>query len=642
MGTPAYMAPEQAAGDPVVDHRADVYALGVLGYEMLTGRPPFTGATQRVLGAHVTEKPWPITQIRSTVPEEVAGVVERCLEKRPADRWQTAEALRAELEGLATPSGGSELWPKPDSGVPWGRRWAALVGAAVVAFLGVTSLLDRPDNQGGAPAPSLAVLPFDDFSGDTAQAYLSTGLTDALISSLAGIHGLDVRSRTSVMRYQGARPPAPEVGQDLGADLILEGSLLRVGEQIRITAQLIRAATDTNLWSGSYDGNLSDVLSLLGEVARTVAGQVKVVLTPQDEARLAETPTTSPQVMDAMLRARYLLEQGTPQDLNRAIRILEGALDMDPAFAPAWGLLGRAHAARVGWFGGGEAAEEVMPLAEQAARRALALDPGNVDAQVVVASQDETEFRWQSAVDAYRRILDRDPSHVYAHIWLANLLTWMAEFEEAEALTREAVRLDPLLSDAQNELAHVLYEVGREDDAFPYLIRSLEVNPTNIYALGSMILTLPCEGSGDLLPAGLEMGNLLGEADRIVTAITAQGPLLANQYEPLIALYSRCGRPERAQELYREMKERAKTEFLSPAFRARVHARMGDMEGALPLLEEALEIKDVALVTLTNGRESQLLRDSLRGNPRFEAVVDGLGFPRGPEWSTPPGRVGEG
>ncbi|MEJ2679148.1 MAG: protein kinase [Gemmatimonadota bacterium] len=227
LGTPSYMAPEQATADAPVDHRADIYALGALGYELLTGRPPFTGTTWQILGAQAAGKPRPITEVRPAVTEPLAVVVMRCLEPRPADRWQSAEEVRDQLEWARTPTGGMEIrGVAPARRRGWARSWRGVAAAAgLLAVAAVVFMLTRGRASAGAgepddSIPTLAVLPFDVFSGDSSQAYLSDGVTEALTSAIAKIQGLHVISRTSVMRYRGRddRPPLPQIGRELHAD----------------------------------------------------------------------------------------------------------------------------------------------------------------------------------------------------------------------------------------------------------------------------------------------------------------------------------------------------------------------------------------------------------------------------------------
>lgn len=558
-------------------------------------------------------------------PEQVTGngVVERCLEKRPADRWQTAEEVRAGLE--VTSGGGDGKW----SPGRW-RWWISVTAAGVAVALWALSSFGPSSSADGLHRPRVAVLPFDDFSGDTSRAYLAYGVTDALNSCLAGIRGLEMISRTSTMGFKDNRPPLPQVGRELNADLLLEGSLLQVGDQIRITTQLIRAATDTNLWSASFDGNLSDVFGLLADVARAVAEQVEVVLTPRDEERLSLAAASDPQVVDAVMKARFLVYTGTSQDLEQAIRILEAALDLDPAFAPAWALLGKAHATRVGWFGGAEAAGEVMLFAEEAARRALALDPENVDAHLALTTLFEAEFRWQDAVDVYQMVLDRDPSYAMAHIWLANVQAAMGRWEEAEASAREAIRVAPLLPDAYNELMHVLGNAGRMEELIPLLSRSLELDPTRLntrFLITTLLGMLDrCQEPGDPRLVTLGIGGALAEAEHLLRRVCPDLPvcMVAGAY-----VYRRCGRPEEARQLHGRAESMAREGYFSPGMLSRIRLIMGDRSGALQSLEKALEVGDPALRFTTNG----LWDRTLRGDPRFEAIVDRLGLPRDPDWT---------
>ncbi|HKJ92666.1 MAG TPA: protein kinase [Longimicrobiales bacterium] len=645
LGTPSYMAPEQATADAPVDHRADIYALGVLGYELLTGRPPYTGTTLQILGAQATGKPRRITEVRPAVPEPLAVVLMRCLETRPADRWQSAEEVRDQLEWARTPATGTEIRSVPPARRrAWTGGWrvaAAAAGGVVVAIAAFALLKGRAPAAAGQPEdslPTLAVLPFDVFSGDSAQAYLSDGVTEALTSAIAKVQGLHVISRTSVMRYRGRadRPPLPQIGRELHADLLMEGSVTGAGDQVRITAQLITASNDHHIWSDSYDGDLSDVLSFLSDVARAVAGQVQVALTKEDEQRLAVAPSTDPKVMQAVLRARYLMENETTENVNQAINLLNQALDLDPSFAPAWGMMAHVQSVRVSWFAQNEAGTTIVPFVEQAARRALALDSGDVDAQIGMAAIHELQFQWDDAVRTYRSILERNPSYGLAGVYLTNTLTWMGRYEEAEAVARRTVAIDPFSVQAQHELANVLFESRRLDATMVQMRKALEVDPTDpklrAFVTGYLVRFGHCEGPGRWLPAELGIGDAVSEAERLMTSGTAPDP---STLGTLVWVFASCGHVDRARQLYQQLQAMADTASVPPFVLAAAKVTVGDMDGVLDLLEQSFEQEGANIRTLTNGESSRAIRDSLRGNPRFEALVDRIGLPRSPlKWST--------
>lgn len=492
-----------------------------------------------------------------------------------------------------------------------------------------------PEN--GLPAvPTLAVLPFENLSGDSTQAYLADAVAGELTAALAKISGIHVVSRTSAMRYKDERPPLPEIGRELRADLVMEGSVMEVGNRLRITPQLIVAATDHHMWSDSYDGDLSDVLPRLSEVARSVAAQVQVALTTEDEQRLSVAPTTSPQVMQAVLRARPLIEAETPTSIDQAIRLLNGALDLDPSFAPAWGLLAHAEFLQVSWFTGSEVGTKVIPQVEEAAHRALALDPGDVEAQIAMAGVSELRLRWDDALGVYEKILASDPSNTTAGIYLANVLEAMGRYSEAEAQARRTVTMDPLSPWAQLELANVFFESRRMDETLTQMRRSLEVDPSNFrlraFVTAYLVGFGHCEGPGDWLPAELGIGGAVSEMERFLGSPEDAD---AGTLGAAVGILATCGQPDRARELYHRLQAIADTGYVPPLLLARARITVGDTTGVLDLLDEALTAEVAETRWITNGESFREVREAFRAAPRFEALVDRVGLPRSPlKWPT--------
>ena len=301
LGTPYYMSPEQATADPHVDHRADIYAVGVLAYELLTGKPPFGGSAQEVLAAHVVEPAPSVTATRAAIPAQLEQLVMRCLEKKPADRWQTADELLPVLDSLATPSGG--MTPTATAAVRAARRaprrrWMIAAAAAVVLIAAGAVALPRLRSGGAAAAGAvhvqrLAVLPLENLSGDPSQDGFVSGMHDALITQLAQMSGLTVISRTSVMRYRHTEKSMGEIGRELNADAIIEGSVQRAGGKMSISASLVEAATERPLWAQTYERDGTDVLAVQAEVVRTMTQDIMAKLGKTAGATAAATRTSA-------------------------------------------------------------------------------------------------------------------------------------------------------------------------------------------------------------------------------------------------------------------------------------------------------------------------------------------------------------
>ena len=379
IGTPQYMSPEQASGDRDLDERTDLYSLGCVLFELLTGEPPFGGPSPAAVTARKLSAPMPsIRMVRETVPEDLERVAWKALARAPADRYRTAAAL---VEDLAAAAGqaarqetaGTAIRPAPPRRRKAGGWMLALAGLAVAALLvwGAVHLFagrhDRID--------AVAVLPLDNLMHDDGQDYFVEGMHQALISSLSRIPSLRVISRTSVMALKGTTLSIPAIAARLGVDGIFEGSVLRSGDRVRITVTLIQARPERELWTKTYDREMSDVLDLHREVAQTVAQQLAGTLGPSDTLRLP-TPLAShdPLAQEAYFKGRYHWQRQTQPEVEQAIGFFEQALQADSTFAPAFAGLADCYVL-LSWVGAEPLpAEEAYPRAKAAALRALQLD----------------------------------------------------------------------------------------------------------------------------------------------------------------------------------------------------------------------------------------------------------------------------
>src|SRR6266704_2718568 len=375
LGTPAYMSPEQASADPSVDHRTDIYSVGVLAYELLTGQPPFAGRTpQHLLAAHVTEAPEAITRRRASLPPALAALVMRCLEKRPADRPQSASEVVHALDDITTPSGG--MTPTASRG--GSRRWGA-IAAAVVLVIVIASWLLATRAGGAAKLRSIAVLPTD-IGADTAHAFLADGLSSDLTTKLSTIPGLSVRaySPLSVMHGRTVR----EAGKELGVGAIVMVRMARSGTQLRATASLVNAANDDLLWSEAFEASDQDQFALQDKLVSAIARALNLSLSPATTTAVRARGTSSNEAHELVQRARLETDQFTAASLRSAISHAEAAIALDSTYADAWAALADAWGYTADDF---VSAATAGPQVRRAAERALALDPTLADAHAQVA-----------------------------------------------------------------------------------------------------------------------------------------------------------------------------------------------------------------------------------------------------------------
>ena len=466
LGTPAYMAPEQASADPNVDHRADLYSFGAMAYELLSGQPPFTGrSAQGLLAAHVTETPESLGRRRAALPPALVALVMRCLEKRPADRPQSALEIVRALDDLASPSGGiaptaattatATVSGAPPSAATRRGLMAAIAIVCVVAVAAATwQLRGNGDSRGASAAgaststgastsdaspKSVAVLTLVNAAGDTANAYFAQGMTDEVTVALARVSGLRVASRNSALSIDVTKPvDVRNVAARLNVGTVLEGQMRRSGTQFRVTMQLTNAADGLSLWTGAFDGDMKDMFAVQERIARAIADALRVQLA--GDFRVAGG-TSNVEAHDLVLRARFLSDEYTEVSLRQAITHFERATQLDEQYVDAWAGLSQA------WFYMGDdympAKDAVVP-ARKALARALALDSLNASALVSLGTDQYYYLRQRTlGIATLRRALEIDSLNEPALLFLATYLDIQKEYAAASELALRFDRINP-------------------------------------------------------------------------------------------------------------------------------------------------------------------------------------------------------
>ncbi|UCD25774.1 MAG: protein kinase [Gemmatimonadota bacterium] len=512
LGTPAYMAPEQAAADPSIDHRADIYSLGALSYEMLTGRTPFRGASpQAILAAHVTEDPVPVADERVGVPDELASVVMRCLEKDPADRWQSAEEFLQQLGPETTPSGGVDPVPTIPAITPLAllkRRSAVITAAvAVVAVLALGWLFSGGDQVQSA-RPVLVVLPFENL-GPSEDEYFANGVTDAITARLATLGGLGVISRTTAIQYQDSDKNSRQIANEVGADYVLEGTIQRErprdpSSKVRITPQLIRASDDTHLWADSYDEDVAEVFEVQTQIAERVARAMDLTLLEPDRRSWSSRPTDNWEAYDYYLRGHdYLVGNRGSGDANArriAVEMLDQAVALDSSFALAYADLSLAHIWLFRHYI--DPSEERLALAKAALDRTLAIDPDLPAGHMALGHY----YYWGStpnrelALAEFKLVALREPNNAYARSLIGELQAAHGEWAQALVNTALAADLDPREPEWSANAGRLFLMARQYEEAERYLNRSLALAPD--YADAHMAkIALYLRWQGDLVSA---------------------------------------------------------------------------------------------------------------------------------------------
>jgi eukaryotic-like serine/threonine-protein kinase len=606
VGTPNSLPPEVLLGGKA-DMRSDVWSFGVLLYEMATGRLPFAGATVGQLAdAIVNTAPAPIT---ARVPVALRAIIERCLAKEPDARYADGAVVLAALEKL-------EQRTRPRK--PLLHRIAISVTLLLVLAAGVAIGLGKirvpglADPGGGSSATarirSLAVLPLANLSGDPKQDYFASGMTEELITDLASIRTLKVISRTSAMMYKDTKKSIKTIASELGVDGIIEGSVLRDGDRVRITAQLIEARQDRHLWAKSYDRDFRDVLSLQSEVARDIAREVQSQISPEESGRLAQHRRVDPEAYDLYLKGRYEWGKVTEEGAQKAIEYFEQAAKRDPTDARYPSGIADAYLIRVQLFGS-IPPDQGMAKVKEYAGRALKLDDQSAEAHASMAAAVLfADWNWDEAERHLKRSIDLNPGYATSRLIYSVLLSAAGRVDEALAQDRIAEELDPMSLIIRWNSSSTLYYAHRYQEGLAKAKETLRMFPTAMLAQGALVRA--CELVEDY-PAALDlMDRYLPESEGGKTVVArmrkgyAEGGRLG-YWRAMLAEHSKHGDSERM------------TLHL-----ATIYARIGDREKALQYIERALREHQSDLIFI----QAEPYFDDLKREPRFQAVARQVGL----------------
>jgi TolB-like protein/Tfp pilus assembly protein PilF len=529
------------------------------------------------------------------------------------DGWRQSRKLRfeEEQEPAGQRSAPADGW---HTIVPRRRPWLALSSAAaVLAALATLAYVAARAPAGDANRPkirSLAVLPLQNLSGQPSQDYIADGMTEELIGRLSGIHGLRVISRTSTMHFKNTQLSVPEIAKILAVDAIVEGSLVQEGHQIRVHAQLIRAATDEHIWAGEYHREYQSILEVQEEVARDIVQQIELNLTPEERARLASGPPVDPDAYESYLKGRYYFSQRTEDALHKSIASFQQAITSDPGYAPGYSGLAEAYA-MLG-FRGGFASKEALSGARKAALRAIELDNSLAEPHASLAFIEETyDWDWPAAEREYRQALELNPGYAPAHNWYAGYLTYSGRFNEGIAEARRARELDPLSLPLNNALAGRLLAGGHYDEALRQVQQTLELD--DHFAPAHQTLGWVYLHSGKQSEAIREFQNALELSGAADTDIQLD----------LGFAYAVSSRREEARRILVKLEQMHQQGIVPSASVGILYGALGESNEAFAWLEKAYEERDPQLVYLKAGRRFE----PLRKDPRFGQFVRRVGLP---------------
>ncbi len=624
VGTPPYLAPEVLTG-AATDARSDIWALGVLLYEMASGRLPFEGRSVIEIATAIVNDPAP--PLPGRVPPGLRATIARCLDKEPGQRYRTASEVRVSLETAqhdSSPIRAEVRAPRPRSG-----KWIAFAGVVAAAIV-VFKLADVARHSGDAgraprlppppgsaePAPAapviraLAVLPLANLSGDPSQEYFADGMTEELITNLAPISSLKVISRTSVMRFKGTQKSLPEIARELGVDAIVEGSVLRSGDRVRITAQLIDAARDQHLWAKSYERELRDIITLQREVAVDIAEMIRAQVTPKEHARMAAPGrSVNPEANDLYLKGRFEWGKITPESAVKSIEYYKQAIAIDPddprfytGIADAYLVLGQMF--------GVVPLDIAMPEVKDYAGKAIALDSASAEGHAsMAAGLFFADWDFAGAEREIGRALELNSGLSLSHVIAAVIAGAQGRADNAIEYDRRACELDPLSLLANWEFGNELIYAGRLDEALAQARKTLAIDSTSVLPQSQVFLIAELKGD---FPGALDaLEKFLPEADGGKRAVAK-----------LRGAYAASGAPGYFR-AYLDEQLRSGSE--GPGYQcnlAQLYARLGETEKALTLIEAsfAKHEGDVLFIKVDPRFAS------LRQEPRFKELLRRIGL----------------
>ncbi|MEJ2720138.1 MAG: protein kinase [bacterium] len=575
IGTVAYMSPEQAKGERV-DHRTDIWSLGVVLFEMLAAELPFKADyEQATIYRIVNEDPPLITSLHSDVPRELERIIEKTLKKDAKERYQSAENLNADLRSI-------------------------LNAARSSSTKGVVTAKQE--------TPSIAVLPFRDMSSQKDQEYFCEGIAEELINGLVKLKGLRVAARTSAFQFKGRDIDIQKIGERLKVKTVLEGSLRKAGDRLRITAQLINVEDGFHIWSEKYDRELDDIFAVQDEISLAIVDKLKVRLLGEERSALVKRHTVDQEAHNLYLKGRYFWNRRLEGGMKKAMEHFQQAIEKDPDYALAH--VGIADVYNVAGFFGFLSPAEAFPRAKAAAEKALAVDTTMGEAHASLAWVATCyDWDWPSAEKLYARAIELNPQYATAHEWYAIYLWAMGRFDEAIAEAEMARELDPLSLIINTIVGIAYYFARRYEESIANHKKALEMDPN--FLLANTYITMPYVDKG--------------QYDEAIDIIRKAEPAAAENAYSLGyfgGAYGRAGLKDDALRILAQLDELALRRYVSTVHRAILLVGMGEIDEALDNIEKSIEERCPVNIFA----KTYPFFDCLKSNVRFQALMKKIGF----------------
>lgn len=616
IGTPEYMSPEQVEAKET-DQRSDIYSLGIILYEMVTGQVPFEGDTPFTIGVkHKSEIPEDPIKLNTQIPEDLSRMILRCLEKNKEKRYQSAGELRSELENI------EKGIPTTDRVIPKRKRTTSkeitvkfslkklfipvlvVTALVIVAVIAWQFLLKKEPLSVLPSKPSIAVLPFEDLSQQKDQGYFCDGLADELINRLTKIESLKVPARTSAFSFKGKELGIKEIGKQLNVEMVLEGSLRKAGNKLRITVQLVKVSDGYPLWSEKYERDEADIFALQDEISLAIVDNLKVKLLGEEKAKIVKHYTENLEAYNLYLQGRYFWNKRTEEGLKKGLDYFQQAIEKDPNYALAY--IGLADSYIILPDYSSFPPKEAFPKAEIAANKALEIDNSLAEAYASLGSiKRDFHWDWTGAEKDFRQAIELNPSHATAHHWYALTLVSVARFDEAIKEIKRAHELDPLSLIINRNIGTVFYYARQYNHAIEQFRKAIEMDPNFSYAHGYL-------GCAYLKKSMYK--EALTEMQKEKEISRTWNP----RVEAWLAIaFVKMGKKSESQKVLDELIKRSAQTYVSPYYIALVHFALGENNQGFKWLDKANEKRDNWMRYL----KVDPLLDNVRGESRFKTLL---------------------
>ncbi len=612
VGTIAYMSPEQARGEEL-DQRTDLFSFGVVLYEMATGRMAFTGTTSAVIFDSLLHKAPPsVTKVNPQLPAELDRTINKALEKDRGLRYQSAAEMLADLKRMRRDSSSARVEVALEPSKPAKRKMVVSAAYAVVIvalLVGATFLWrNRSDHR---EISSVAVMPFVNVSNDPNSEYLSDGITETLINNLSELPNLAVMTRSSVSRYKGRDVDPQTVAKDLKVEALVTGRIVQRGDELTISAELIDARTNRNLWGERYDRKLSDALAVQQEITGAISTKLRERLSGETKTQIVKGGTNNPEAYQLYLKGIYYWGQRTPEALEKSKGYFNQAIQKDPGYAAAYAGLANYYVTAPDYEPIPE--NEAAPKAKAAAEKALAIDNTSAEAHAALAAANWSLFDFAGAEVEFRRALELNPNLPNAHHWYGLFLSWESRDQEALSHIRRAVELDPLNLQYNSNLGQILCNAHQYEECIDQLKKTLDMDVNFAYAHNMLRVAYRDTGKYDLsLEQWRKSATLANDQDDLAIA------------EEVAKVYAKSGLKASVEREIELRKQLAKHRYVDPAEIAYEYAFLGDKEQSFAWLDKARAEKSGALENIKIVHPLE----QWHSDPRYSTLLKQLGLPQ--------------